>query len=108
MQSTIRNLNSTISTIKIIDDALKKGYLNYYTSIKRRYLARKLAHEVKIQKLRSKSTYVCTIKFFFYWLLKMIIGYSSANNDEICNDLDILMIEEYITYQNKKFFNLSD
>lgn len=104
-QATLKNLKNTDLIINIIDQASKNGYLNYYASMKRRYKSRKSTQEQKLLRVTAQSTFVCTIKFFFYWIIKILINYSSdESNEELCNDLDILLIEEYIMHKNKDLF----
>jgi hypothetical protein len=104
-QATLKNLKNTEIIINIINQASRNGYLNYYASMKRRYKSRKIAQEQKLLRIAKQTSFVCTIKFFFYWIIKILINYSSdANNEELCNDLDILLIEEYIMHKNKDLF----
>lgn len=104
--TTEHNLKQTTEMLKILNDANNAGYIQQYQAIRRKYYNRKQSQKKKIEKHSLSYNYACTIRFFFIWIAK-IIASDKQNynaNKELCNELDIELISEFINEQIENSF----
>ena len=105
-ETTQKNLANTNKILSILDTANCNGFLHNYQAIRRKYVNRKINQQKKIERNNNIYSFACSINFFYFWLVKILILHpvNKCKSNEICDELDVLIIDEYIRFNNPDLY----